>query len=489
VERIIVNDTGLSPVLRVSLNTSYEMLFTMDVPAGSAASNAAYEELATRSLCTQLNASFSCAVALSDVPVASVNVHGDPVGGGTLMHHYTEHLGSYEYIPQLSGRRLSEQAMPALWNTSQLATAANILAAECGTAVAWPDAYYAKRYIVAAEVLLDVAPDAVSRALPSGNELASSISLESGGCALCSDPAASYPPSLPPAYPPSPISPPPSPSPREPPPVSPPLTPPPPMCNLGRIGGAAGVGVDGFALITRNDATIASHTHYGAIAVGGTLYDSTPTQHGTIAGVSYVNRQEGESRFTFESVVRGRGMPFDWELFERLAATLEASGTPLGRERIHVVCSGGVYDFSQFCADCPGSDHDSPSGANILVVFNTHEEVTLRSTVDGRQWYGSVLAPFSRVVVDGGIGFVDGIIIARSYASWDGSGQLHARCFHGFAECNHGHCTSARTDTRISGAECHDVSPVRECLRKAQSGKCTRQRIRAACAHTCHVCN
>merc|ERR1719163_784035 len=45
--------------------------------------------------------------------------------------------------------------------------------------------------------------------------------------------------------------------------------------------------VSSYALITKGDAELASHSHYKGLAVGGTLTDSTPNQHGTVGAKSF----------------------------------------------------------------------------------------------------------------------------------------------------------------------------------------------------------
>ena len=373
-EHILVTDTGLSPVIYIALEAHFRMQFTLEVPPGSAASVHEYESRATQAVCTALNATSRCSVSLSNVTIPGVLTQGDVSVGGTLLHQYNEHLGTYE---RARGRQLAAQAVPALHNYTQLDDVAAFLAVAFGTPIAWRNRFYSKKYTVYADVLLDVAPSVVAATSLSGASLASSITLANGGCAFCTEPETVYPPSTPPLPPPT--APPHLPlPPSQPHPLHPPPTRPPPgICDLDVIAGSTGVSVCSFSLITLNDAIVASHTHYGAFAIGGSLTDSTPEQHGIVAGHSYIKRSVGQSRFFFPGGVSyGQDLPFDFGRFERLASMLEQSTHT--RERVYVVCSGGTYDFSNFCADCPGRDHDAPSGDNILVVFNTAETVVLR---------------------------------------------------------------------------------------------------------------
>jgi len=308
----------------------------------------------------------------------------------------------------------------------------------------------------------------------------------------------------PPALPPSPPSlpHPPRPPPLPPPPCQPlPLPPPfpPPPCSLDAIVASTGASACDFSLITFGDATVASHTHYGAFAIGGTLQDASPLQHGTVAGRSHVNTLGVGNTFTFaEGVTPGQGIPFAWEQFENLAQRLESSaadGSLLHQElkRTHVVCSGGTYDFSAFCPDCPGAGHPSPSGSNILVFFNTAETVTLVGTGDGRQWFASVLAPFAHLVVSESVGFIDGIVIAKSYSGMGTSVQLHANCYRGLATCadQPQACISAISSGAAAGAAstaCSDQMRERKCQRKLRKNRCHRKRVGKRCTSTCGLC-
>ena len=74
----------------------------------------------------------------------------------------------------------------------------------------------------------------------------------------------------------------------------------------------------------------------------------------------------------------------------------------------------------------------------------------------------------------------------RSYASWDGSVQLHAKCYLGFAECVKGTCATPVVSTTPAG--CRDKKPAHKCAKKAKKKKCSRRKVRKKCARTCNSC-
>jgi len=317
-----------------------------------------------------------------------------------------------------------------------------------------------------------------------------------GDSALCTPPP---PPMRPPPSPPP--RPPPLPPPPSPPPTPPPPAPPPP-CSLQVYS------LCEFGLITQGNAQVASHNHYRGMAIGGVLTDLTPAETGVVGGTSHVQSLPGPHLFQFVSgIVTGQGIPFDWQYFEFLATTLAASGqdptslllTSFGSEaQVHIVCNGGEFDFGNFCAECPNG-HDSPGGRNFLIVFNTMETVTIKPTSDGRQWFGSILAPFAEVVVDTAVGFVDGLVIAKSYRESTllggrGSMQMHGNCFNGALTCGNQVCTSATniltggTSGSVQQGGCVDEWRLKKCRRKARKNKCHKRRVSLRCKSTCGSC-
>ena len=140
--------------------------------------------------------------------------------------------------------------------------------------------------------------------------------------------------------------------------------------------------------------------------------------------------------------------------------------------------------------------HDSPSGCNFLVIFLTTGTVTLSGTSDGRQWFGSVLAPWAEVVVDSSIGFVDGLIVARSYREVGNYGQLqlHGGCptcvIHqcGAPVCS-GKLPSSSSSAFSSPGACVDRKPVKKCRKKMAKGKCRKNGVMKKCSSTCGACS
>ena len=198
-------------------------------------------------------------------------------------------------------------------------------------------------------------------------------------------------------------------------------------------------GANTFSLITKGDATVSSHSHYGGLAIGGTLTDGTSTQDGTVGGDSWANvvaSWTGTAAFT-----TGAGIPFDWSQFEELAAS--ATNSEAGGFKVVVVDDAGVYDpnggtgtaYTTYDFRSGGQGEDN---GKTIVVFSGAGTIVLTKTSDGRQFGPSVLAPFAHVVVDGEVGFVDGTIIAKSYSTTgqnSGSVQLHADGYDGTFEC------------------------------------------------------
>jgi len=279
---------------------------------------------------------------------------------------------------------------------------------------------------------------------------------------------------------------------------------PPPPCSFEAPhadSSGTPVSVCDYSLITRENAQIASHNLYRGVAVGGHLSDMTPFESTAIGGASFANSIAFPNLFNFANgVTRGQGMPFDWNHFEYLATTLspQTQRTGFDGTEVHVVCSGGTYDFGQFCYQCPDG-HDSPGGRNILVVFTTSEQVRIAGTADGRQWFGSILAPFAEVVVDGSVGFVDGVIIARSYREESaGSVQLHGNCFQGTDGgtsssgsllCGSNFCGGPTVGGSSSSTpSCSDTWKAKKCSKKSRKGKCRKRRVRRQCVQTCGLC-
>jgi len=244
----------------------------------------------------------------------------------------------------------------------------------------------------------------------------------------------------------------------------------------------------------RHNAVVSSHSHYKAFAIGGTLYDGTPTEQATVGGYSYVFEPSGDvlrNRFHFQGGVSYRQpIPFDWSAFEQLARTIQPLDAP-SYHRIFVLCAGGYYTVSSLYN--VESQLAGASGYNVLVVFNTDQEITIGSSWQGRPFVASILAPFSHVTIDDNAGYVDGFIVAKSLAMGRKGGpvQMHGRCFSGLPLEG---CVGA--DTCIGGSgrggetNCVDLKGTTKCIRKLRKGKCGKKlRVRdMVCRQTCGTC-
>jgi hypothetical protein len=199
-----------------------------------------------------------------------------------------------------------------------------------------------------------------------------------------------------------------------------------------------------WAVITRDDAVIHAHETYSNIAVGGDLIDGTPTATGNIGGMAYVGGTVKDGRFNFctkgaefgcvsssEAEFKSLSEVVDFEHFEWLAQHLDSSSN--GDYRVVVKTSGGTFSTEDFNAL---SEEDNGS---TLAVFNTDEDVHINMKTNGRKFGPSILAPFSKVIVNGDVGFIDGFVVAKSLDG-DGSNlgglQLHGDGYSGPLECS-----------------------------------------------------
>ena len=212
-----------------------------------------------------------------------------------------------------------------------------------------------------------------------------------------------------------------------------------------------------------------------------------------IGGHSFVGSLAGQTLFNWQAgVTLGQPLPLTWADFEYLATALQGqTGAHGGSVDVHVFCADGTYSMDSLSGQLTGR-----TGYNTLVVFNTAERVTLRASVDGRQFMASVLAPFAEVLVDSDVGYIDGTLVARSLQMRRNGGavQLHGACFgHGASalscsitpRATGGNCPSA--GGRLS---CTDALGERKCLRRSRKGKCYRRRLQERkCQRTCGRCS
>ena len=172
-----------------------------------------------------------------------------------------------------------------------------------------------------------------------------------------------------------------------------------------------------------------------------------------------VPSSQSSHQFDFSSLLTSSVMP-NWAVFENLALTVQPgfyeAAAPGGADVLHpsqpnpfsgantfqvcVINQGGEYptnlaERDQTChhtarnRDCRGPSGVPNDNGATLVVFTGAGTVCLsRSGSDaGDEQFGpTVLAPFARVVIDGGspdVGYVDGAIIAKSVSSPGNNGQ------------------------------------------------------------------
>ena len=275
----------------------------------------------------------------------------------------------------------------------------------------------------------------------------------------------------------------------------------------------------GFSVIVQNDAYIATHANDGAFAVGGTLFDATPTQSGYVTGHSFLGNLD-----TSSSTVSGRRLqggitpgtnwlfnngytlgpiPFDWSALEFLAKVLIPTPTAAMLPRVVKACHGGRYDISMVPPSPNGGPN--PTGWDTLFVFETHYDITIGKAADGRAFGASILAPFANVILEDDVQYVDGFIVAKSLtmSSGGGSAQIHAHCFQGAnpmgsatslasVQCgpSDGHISTCSTHAGSGGLMmgCHDLWSAKKCGRKVAKGKCHKKKPKRQCPLSCTGC-
>jgi hypothetical protein len=209
-------------------------------------------------------------------------------------------------------------------------------------------------------------------------------------------------------------------------------------------------------MITKNDASSAAHMFYTSMAIGGTFYDASVGISSTINGKLYYGGLAEPYSMNFnggkEQIQSLSSIGFDFGHFEWLAMNLK-SGT-YGSKKVFVLTSGttgssgGCYTTYDFI---PGGQPNT--GADVLVVFNTDDEICLTKTSDGRQFGPSILAPFSHVELLGEAGYIDGSVIAKSFSTCGSNPsnlQMHGKMYSGTIECPPAGSVVAPTPSPVS---------------------------------------
>eukprot|EP00980_Cylindrotheca_fusiformis_P013275 scaffold3374_cov141-Cylindrotheca_fusiformis.AAC.6 len=168
-----------------------------------------------------------------------------------------------------------------------------------------------------------------------------------------------------------------------------------------------------FSAIAKEDASIAAHSIYTGLAIGGALSDPKSDMSKAVTGPSYLYSIDGNINFNWNGgYEEGVSLDdvIDFGRFEDLARSAQSS------EHVFVMAHGGTFNLYDFVAGGQGYDR-----GQTLVIFNTNEDVILTKTHDGRQFGPSVIAPFSHVELKGDAGFIDGTLVAKSIATTGGN--------------------------------------------------------------------
>jgi hypothetical protein len=191
-----------------------------------------------------------------------------------------------------------------------------------------------------------------------------------------------------------------------------------------------------FSLITKDDAAVGAKSMYLGVAVGGTLSDTTPEDSATFDKTrSCVGSLDPNNRFNFNAGLSNNcalSSVVDFGHYEWLARNAVSSSSADGKKVI-VVDSGGTFDMFDFNNGGQGEDN-----GKTLVIFDTEDDIYLDATSDNRQFGPSVIAPRARVFLYGNAAFVDGIVVAKEFATISDRQnqlQLHGDAYTGDIEC------------------------------------------------------
>eukprot|EP00980_Cylindrotheca_fusiformis_P012262 scaffold2995_cov130-Cylindrotheca_fusiformis.AAC.7 len=189
------------------------------------------------------------------------------------------------------------------------------------------------------------------------------------------------------------------------------------------------VNTNRYSVITRGDAEISASVLYKAVAIGGTM--SNPGGNKMVIGtemakMSYMHRVIGKCLMDFKGYRKiGAYLQtvIDFEQFKYVARNAESR--KFGYSNIIVMTRGGTFDIRDFCTVCDGKQE---TGSRLLIIFNTNEKVLLKGSADGLPFFASVMAPFSRVELDGSAGYIDGLVVADTFATvGDNASSLELR--------------------------------------------------------------
>ena len=111
--------------------------------------------------------------------------------------------------------------------------------------------------------------------------------------------------------------------------------------------------------------------------------------------------------------------------------------------RVIVHEQGGAYSTQNACHETLTTPDVSANKGMTLHIFRDAGTICLdKDPTTGNTLIASVIAPFARVVIKGGVGLVDGSIVARSLGSQYAGGQngedvqLHGNTYEGPMQCS-----------------------------------------------------
>lgn len=165
--------------------------------------------------------------------------------------------------------------------------------------------------------------------------------------------------------------------------------------------------IGNFSLIAEGDAKIEAESVTPGMYVGLVLQQVLLDNEMQVNGMSYIRDMQADNvhwngGLRIGSTVAG---VLDFKHYEFLAENLEAYESASSRVFVLNDNGGGCWTNEDFgTPTTPG---------NTLVVFNTWQDVCFFPSDDGSPFYPTILAPFSRVELDVGMGIVSGTIVAR----------------------------------------------------------------------------
>ena len=220
-------------------------------------------------------------------------------------------------------------------------------------------------------------------------------------------------------------------------------------------------GLDSYAAVIKWAAHLQIEEAQKGLAIGAELdarQSLSTIGSATGAGKSHIKDMNSvaDGWVWSSGICKGNELPFDWERFERIAvqAVPSVSADCTGPQVI-VVDQGGEYiaadDGASFYSldnfTCRDQPLEAEDGGKTLVVFKGAGSVVLKRGANGAQFGPSVLAPFAHVLLDGGLGFLDGQIIAASMGAYGGDAAYQGITLRGNA------FTSAVTCDEAAAAE------------------------------------